>query len=118
MRTVTASLPCAATPSGRPHLSLVRPSVTRRAAPAHQRLAALLSGLSSGFVLAALAAVWGGGSPRTALAVAASCALGLAGVLVYARVVTVRARRARRSRSRPRRTTNDEVTRSQLARAA
>jgi hypothetical protein len=117
MRTTTASLPSAPPRAERPHLRLVPSRATCRPAPVHQRLAALLSGLLSGFVLAALAAVWGGGSPRVALIVAAACAVFLAGVLAYARAVTVRAQRARRHRA-ARVPESDAVTSTQLARAA
>jgi hypothetical protein len=64
-------------------------------APTRQGLAALLAGLASGFVLAALAAVLGGGSPVDALTVAAALGVVLAAVLVRCRAMARRARRRR-----------------------
>ena len=83
------------TPSaGRPHLLLVPAPVPPRA-PGRQRLAALLAGLTSGFVLAAFAAVLGGGSPAAALTAAAILGVALAAVLARCRAVARRARRRR-----------------------
>lgn len=85
--------------AARPHLVLVATPATARAVPGRHRLAALLAGLASGFVLAAFATVLGGGNPAGSLLVAAICGALLGAVLVRARVVTVRSRRRRRRRA-------------------
>lgn len=96
MRTSSAALPATVTPSARrPHLLLVPPPARRRPAPARQRLATLLAGLISGFVLAALAAVLGGGSPTGPLTIAIGLGVVLVAVLVRCRAVARRARRRR-----------------------
>ncbi len=86
------------TPSARrPHLLLVPPPAPRPPAPARQRLAALLAGLISGFVLAALATVLGGGNPTGALTIAVGLGVLLAAVLVRCRAMARRAQRRRAS---------------------
>ena len=82
----------------RPHLALVPEMAPRTPTPARQRFAALLAGLICGFVLAALAAVAGGGSPSASLGIAATLGVALVTVLVHARRVTVRKRRRARAR--------------------
>ena len=114
MRTSSAALPATVTPSARrPHLLLVPPPAPRPPAPARQRLAALLAGLISGFVLAALAALLGGGSPTGALTIAAGLGVLLAAVLVRCRAM---ARRARHRRASTRARATGSPTR--IARAA
>jgi hypothetical protein len=54
--------------------------------------------LICGFVLAALAAVAGGGGPGASLGIAATLGLALVAVLVHGRRVTVRNRRLARAR--------------------
>jgi hypothetical protein len=85
----------------RPRLVLVPAPALRNPAPPRQRLAALLAGLICGFVLAALAAAVGGGSPVASLGIAAMLGGALVLVLAHARRVTVRSRRRARAR-RPR----------------
>ncbi len=114
MTTATAFHPAAPPRPVRPHLTLVAPPAPRPLAPRRKRLAALLAGLTSGFLLAALAAVWGGGSPSSALVATQACALALGLVLVHARIVTVRTRRQHRRRQRA----ATQVTTELLARAA
>jgi hypothetical protein len=102
MRTSPAALPVTVTPSARrPHLLLVPPPAPRPPAPGRQRLAALLAGLISGFVLAALAALLGGGSPTGALTIAVGLGVVLAAVLVRCRAVA-RRQRHRRAATRSR----------------
>ncbi len=84
----------------RRHLTLVEPLPEATAPPRSAALGALLAGLSSGFVLAALAALFGGGSPAAALAMAAICLIAMAGALGQARRVTVRRRADRRAARR------------------
>ena len=103
MRTASAfdiDVPAPA-PAARPHLRLVSEPAPAAPTPTsgRQQLAALLAGLSSGFVLAALATTLGGGNPGGSLLVALVCGTLLGLVLVRARVVTVRARRRRRQRA-------------------
>ena len=62
---------------------------------------ALLAGLASGFVMAAMAAVAGGGNPGPAVTMAGCCALGMVVALVAARRTTVRRRRALAASRRP-----------------
>ena len=99
MRTASAVAPLAGPRTRRPHLVLVTPPPSDRPATRHERLAALLAGLLTGFLLAALAAVAGGGSAAGALTTSAGIGLLLGIVLIRARVVTVRARRRRRAAS-------------------
>ena len=101
----------------RPRLVLVPTSTPRPPAPARQRLAALLAGLICGFVLAALAAVTGGGSPAAALAIAALLGLALGLVLIHARRVTVQERRLAQTRARVA-TPHSNVISIETARAA
>ena len=82
----------------RPRLVLVPDRAPRTPAPARQRIAALLAGLICGFVLAALAAIVGGGSPSGSLGIAVSLGLVLVAVLAHARRITVRNRRLARAR--------------------
>lgn len=82
----------------RPRLVVVPEMAPPTPAPARQRFAALLAGLICGFVLAALAAVVGGGNPRASLGIAATLCVALIVVLVHARRVTVRNRRRARTR--------------------
>jgi peptidoglycan/LPS O-acetylase OafA/YrhL len=100
----------------RPRLVLVPEPAQRRPAPARQRLAALLAGLICGFVLAALAAVAGGGSPVASLGIAATLGVALVPVLVHARRMTVRDRR--RARARRPQPTDGTVISLDAARAA
>ncbi len=97
MRNAHASKDSFAPALRRPALTLVGQTAHRRPAPARQRLASLLAGLICGFVLAALAAVVGGGSPGGSLAIAAVLGGVLVIVLAHARRVTVRTRRAHRT---------------------
>ena len=102
MRNASAVAHTVAPPNERPCLALVpvpHPS-PQPPAPARQRLAALLAGLICGFVLAALAAVAGGGSPGTSLAIAATLGVMLGAILAHARRVTVLNRRRARVRRR------------------
>lgn len=84
----------------RPRLVLVPMSTPHPPASSSHRLAALLAGLVSGFVLAALATVLGGGDPAGSLAVAAGFGVALTGVLIHARRATVLRRRRARARRR------------------
>lgn len=84
----------------RPHLVLVSERAPRAPAPARQRFAALLAGLTCGFVLAALAAVAGGGSPGASLGIAAILGVALIVVLAHARRMTILNRRRTRARRR------------------
>jgi hypothetical protein len=100
MRTASAFEIPADIPPTRPRLVVVADPEPARPVPGRQRLAALLAGLSSGFVLAALATALGGGDPAASLMVAAAAGVLLAAVLVRARVLAVRARRRRAARAR------------------
>jgi hypothetical protein len=101
MRNASAVAHFAAPYIERPRLVLVSEPAPRAPAPARERLAALLAGLICGFVLAALAAVLGGGSPATSLGIAATLGVALCVVLVHARRVTIRARKQRRASRSP-----------------
>ncbi len=98
MRNASAVAHPVAHTSKRPHLVLVCHRAPDTPAPLRQRVAALLAGLICGFVLAALAAIVGGGSPGASLGIAASLGTVLVGVLAHARRVTVRTRRLARAR--------------------
>lgn len=98
MRNASAVAHPIAPPVERPRLVLVPEMAPRTPAPARQRFAALLAGLVCGFVLAALAAVVGGGSPSASLDIAATLGVTLIVVLVHARRTTVRDRRRTRAR--------------------
>jgi hypothetical protein len=98
MRTASDFATRAAIPPARPRLAVVPDPAPVAPAPRRVRLAALLAGLSSGFVLAALAAATGGGDPGGALALAAASGTLLALVLAWSRHRVVRERRARRPR--------------------
>ena len=93
MRNASAVAHPAAPHIERQPLSLVPDMAPRTPAPARQRFAALLAGLICGFVLAALAAAAGGGSPTASLGIAATLGGALIVVLVHARRVAVRNRR-------------------------
>ncbi len=82
----------------RPRLVLVCHRAPGTPAPPRQRIAALLAGLICGFVLAALAAIVGGGSPSAPLGIAVSLGTVLVAVLAHARRVTARTRRLARAR--------------------
>ena len=79
----------------RPHLTLVPTPAAASPPPLSVRMAALLAGLVCGFAVAGVAAVLGGGRPTGELVAMMVLAVPLAATLVRARVVTVRARRAR-----------------------
>ena len=98
MRNASAVAHPIAPPAERPRLVVVPEIAPPTPAPARQRFAALLAGLMCGFVLAALAAVAGGGNPRASLGIAATLGVALIAVLVHARRVTVRNRRRARTR--------------------
>jgi hypothetical protein len=98
MRNASAVAHPIAPPAERPRLVVVPEMAPPTPAPVRQRFAALLAGLICGFVLAALAAVVGGGNPRASLGIAATLGVALIAVLVHARRVTVRNRRRARTR--------------------
>lgn len=93
------------------HLTLVQAAAEPVRPPRSAAMGALLAGLASGFVMAALAATLGGGNPTLALAMAAVCASGMALALVAARRATVRRRAIRGRHTHQRRPTMDVPTR-------